>query len=127
MRTNTGVEEPASGDADRMTAMLTASQTTQATPLMATLEVVGLQTHEREPGSDEWDDAISRFARTVIDAVDGNARVYLLTPAPYSASARFTVRTEVVKGQDEETIETLVEALADHPTGVQVTDATLTR
>ena|SRR5690349_5096776 len=108
-----------------MTAMLTAPQAMHTASLMATLELVGLQTHERDPGSDEWDDALSDVARTVIDAVDSTARVYLLTPPAHGPSpTRFVVEAEVVAGHDEELLGTLIEALTDHPTGVAVTYAT---
>jgi hypothetical protein len=53
-----------------MTAMLTTTQTQVAPSLVVTFELVGLETYEREPGSDEWDDTLAGIADTVSAAFD---------------------------------------------------------
>jgi hypothetical protein len=109
-----------------MTATLIPRQTAPTSPLTATLELAGLQTYDREPGSDEWDDALAHVVRTVTDAIGDETTVSLLSQDRYRLPDRCALVVDVGQGRDGEVLQTLIEALTDDPLGVEVTHAALT-
>jgi hypothetical protein len=88
--------------------------------LFATFDLTGLQTHDREPGSDEWDDLVGRISHDLVRAVGTSGRAYHLAPT------RFAIRAHVDPRSEQELLLAVLTALTDPSFGIAVIHSTVT-
>ncbi len=88
--------------------------------LFATFDLTGLQTHDREPGSEEWDELVGRISHDLVRAVGASGRAYHLAPT------RFAIRARVDPRGEQELLQAVLTALTDPSFDIAVIHSTVT-